>query len=228
MHYRRWRAHGDATFVKAEHFVGTVVERLNRFVDRSAGPDGCWPWTRSCTPYGQIWDGARNVPAHRFAYELASGRAIPDGLEVLHSCDNPPCCNPAHLSVGSHARNMAEMSQRDRASSGERSARARLSAVDVTRIRQLADNGVLHTEIAAAVGIHPSTVSRIARGKRRPDAGGTPGSRRRRHLTDDQVAAIRQLRAAGVPVGELAVRFGISGPYVSQLTTGRRRITAPS
>lgn len=83
-------------------------------VDKSAGPDACWPWTGSTfrSGYGQI--GNRHLPvlAHRAAHQLTHG-AIPRGACVLHRCDNPLCCNPAHLFVGS-----ARDNARDKAAKG--------------------------------------------------------------------------------------------------------------
>lgn len=75
---------------------GTRAERLWKRVDRSAGPDACWPWTGSVNPkgYGDLGPGPGERTAHRIAYASTFG-AIPPGLCVLHRCDNPPCCNPA-------------------------------------------------------------------------------------------------------------------------------------
>jgi hypothetical protein len=69
----------------------------------------CWPWlgARQSTGYGNLKADGRYLRAHRVAYELANG-PIPDGMEVMHLCDNPPCCNPAHLAIGDHAANMAQ------------------------------------------------------------------------------------------------------------------------
>lgn len=66
-------------------------------LDRSAGPDACWPWTgRQYGGRGKIAQGGRRVFAYRFVYELLVG-PIPEGLQLDHLCFNPICCNPAHL-----------------------------------------------------------------------------------------------------------------------------------
>lgn len=88
--------------------AGTAEERLWGRVDRSAGPDACWPWTGSTSNgYGVIkFDGVQHY-AHRKVAEL-SGLVLGD-LSVLHRCDNPLCCNPAHLFLGTHDDNMRDM-----------------------------------------------------------------------------------------------------------------------
>ena len=94
----------------------TLPERFWSKVDRR-GPDECWPWTAhtQAKGYGTFGIGNRPYPAHRVAYELTHG-VVPDTrIFVCHSCDTPGCCNPAHLFLGSHDDNMADMKAKRRA-----------------------------------------------------------------------------------------------------------------
>lgn len=86
---------------------------------------GCWLWTGPMkeSGYGRIWNGSKNILAHRFSYALHVG-PIPagDGYHgacVLHRCDVPACVNPAHLRLGTHADNMADMKAKGRARWGD-------------------------------------------------------------------------------------------------------------
>lgn len=86
-------------------------------------PAGCWEWQGArCAHNGDPWDrryGAvrwqgRVVTVHRLVYRLLHPRRSLAGREVCHTCDNPPCANPAHLSTGTKATNMRQMWQRTR------------------------------------------------------------------------------------------------------------------
>src|SRR5687768_7875966 len=91
--------------------------RFNRYVSRG---DGCWAWTgvMGTNGYGLFWvrrgfKQYSSVGAHRVAWRLANG-PVPDGLWVLHRCDNPRCVRPDHLFLGTHSDNMRDMWSKNR------------------------------------------------------------------------------------------------------------------
>lgn len=134
---------------------------------RRGAPDECWPWVAAfgTNGYGAAWLAreSRVVNAHRVAFELAKG-PIPTGLHILHSCDNKPCCNPAHLSAGTHADNMHDMFRKN-----GRVAAKRLSDDDVQEIRWLAANEIPYRDVARAYGVDSSYVSRLRSRRSRRD-----------------------------------------------------------
>lgn len=141
------------------------VARFWSKVDKSGGPDACWPWlgSRMLKGYGAATlDGERG--AHRVAYALAAG-AIPDGLHVLHACDSPPCCNPAHLSVGTCIDNSRDMRERGRSLTGERHRDAKLTARAVLEIRAAARDGVPHRQLAITYSVTPTAIYYVVIGK---------------------------------------------------------------
>jgi hypothetical protein len=155
------------------HCGGTGIEpdplaiRFWKKVDRR-GPDECWPWigAKGTAGYGHIKIGNRNRPAHRIAVELTGGRAVSDGAVVRHSCDNPPCVNPAHLIVGTQLENIADRDTRGRGTRGERSPTAKLTAEQVRAIRAThAAGGYTLREIAAQFDVTHATVVRIVNGQ---------------------------------------------------------------
>lgn len=97
---------------------GRLADQLWAKVQK-AGPDECWPWiaAKYRKGYGHLNDLGRTKAAHRVAWELTNG-AIPDGMFVCHHCDNPSCCNPAHLFLGSAKDNTLDMIRKGRHRTG--------------------------------------------------------------------------------------------------------------
>ena len=121
--------------------------------------------------YGKISVNNRRVGTHRLAWEITYG-PIPGGLDVLHNCpggDNPACCNPAHLWLGTQADNQRDMvaKGRHRAPRGERHRNAKLTEAQVLETRRLyAGGGFTMTALASRFGVHQTTVSLILAGRR--------------------------------------------------------------
>jgi hypothetical protein len=100
--------------------------------------------------------------AHRVAYEVGVG-TIPTGLQVLHSCDNPSCCNPAHLFIGTNGDNHADKLRKGRQSRGERTGTARLTAEAVRHIRSRFGRDSDGT-IARSYSVTPETIRKVRLG----------------------------------------------------------------
>jgi ribosome-binding protein aMBF1 (putative translation factor) len=109
------------------------------------------------------------VKSNRMAWRLANGAEIPVGMSVCHHCDNPPCCNPAHLFLGSHRENMADRDAKGRQACnpgrrGETSPAAKLTEADVLAIRRrYAGGGISQAALASEYGVAQSTISKITR-----------------------------------------------------------------
>lgn len=144
----------------------TFAEALERNVDRSGGPDACWLWMAGRVKgYGQTSSGPTRKYAHHAALELALGRSLADGHIACHTCDNPPCCNPAHLRLGSTSDNQRDCVSRGRRPSrkGMRHPLAKLTASDVQEIRRRRRAGERGKDLAHEFGVSAPTITGITR-----------------------------------------------------------------
>lgn len=93
--------------------------------DRSGGPDSCWPWTkaRNKEGYGGVKISGVFVYTHVLAFETHHRRRVKPGQLVRHSCNNPPCGNPAHLKEGTHTDNLNDQYYAGRRRRRERATR---------------------------------------------------------------------------------------------------------
>lgn len=95
-----------------------TLKDINRFyskIIKPDNPDSCWEWTAGGNQmgYGQLRMNGKPILAHRLSYELYYG-VKPGKLFVCHHCDNPPCCNPKHLFLGTCQDNVDDMMRKDR------------------------------------------------------------------------------------------------------------------
>lgn len=149
-----------------------VVARFWRNVDVRRR-DECWPWRKATRNGYGVFHPAKGetVASHRFALELSLGLPLGEGMQARHLvCDNPPCCNPAHLAEGTNADNVADMVGKNRQARG--SMKSRLNEADVVSIRERAAAGALLADLATEHGITASLVTMIVRGQRWKHAGG--------------------------------------------------------
>lgn len=132
----------------------------------------CWPFMGSKNKYGYglfyMNDIKRKVPAHRIAYALHFG-SFDRTLIVRHRCDNPPCCNPSHLILGTIADNNRDRKERGRNKEqhGEANANVKIKDADLPRIHELRAKGWTQMQIAAEFGVKQPQISRILRGNQR-------------------------------------------------------------
>ena len=143
----------------------TTEQRFWEKVDKSGD---CWEWTgaKNDSGYGFIRNGDMER-AHRFSYELAKGE-IPANMHVLHSCDNPGCVNPKHLSIGTHQDNVQDMMDKQRGNrhhgnhvKGEEVHTAKLTESDIREIRKMNIKRGDITSLAIRYGVSPKNMSRI-------------------------------------------------------------------
>ena len=141
------------------------------------GPNECWPWNgyKNEQGYGRTWINDKGYYAHRVIFNLA----FPNVIEIsapkdtdetgflLHKCDNPCCCNPSHLFVGTHADNMADKAAKGRSPdfSGDNGPRCKLTMQQANEIRQRRKNGISAKQLAVESGISLSSIKTLLAGK---------------------------------------------------------------
>jgi hypothetical protein len=158
----RYDKHGrEILFLKGHGKTIGLEEQFLKFVIKN--DNGCWGWSGATISagYGCFRNKGILYYAHRYSYEFYNNIILSADVEVLHSCDNPACSNPDHLTAGSHLENMHDAISKNRING------IPLSDSDVVCIRGLHENGMTQRAIADQFGNHPSYISRIVRMERR-------------------------------------------------------------
>lgn len=165
-HYLRFRKYGGTGPTSRSH--ASLRERFFRKIRKT---DTCWIWVGNTrgNGYGVIQEGGRGSPsksAHRVSYELHKG-IIPEGMVVMHSCDNPSCVNPDHLSVGTYAENTQDMIRKGRKRTvsplGEGNGKAKLNSDLVRYIRKRPE--LSHVALANELGLSANCIRGVRTGR---------------------------------------------------------------
>lgn len=174
-------------------FSQKAVDHFWARVDTSGGPDACWP-IRGCrngSGYGSATLGGRPLGSHVVAYLITYG-SVPPGHDVCHTCDNPPCCNPAHLFTGTRFDNMADCAAKGRNGS--------------QRYPERRPRGDRH--------FARTNPEKLARGEKASAGKGK--------LTAEQVREIRRLSSTGTSQSVLGLRFGVSQTQIGKIVRRER------
>lgn len=150
--------------------LASLERRFWPKVDRTAGLEACWPWIAKATHpygYGRMTSGrGGHVKAHQIAFALANG-PIGDAW-IRHSCDNPACCNPAHLISGTAKDNTQDAIKRGRWKNpprhiGDAHPHAKLTTAQIRSIESDSDTRPAKM-LAVEYGVSQKTIYRIRRG----------------------------------------------------------------
>lgn len=132
---------------------------------------GCWVWQGAKTQrgYGSLKFDGKPCAAHRLSYELSHGIISP-GMQVMHSCDNRACINPAHLSQGTAKDNSNDAAEKNRTAHqvGSLSGMAKINEEQALEAMRMMASGKTRREIAAVYGISRDTITKIRSGIRWP------------------------------------------------------------
>lgn len=163
LHYQRWKKHGDPLHGDGKR---AAVGRANEFLRSMPVTDDCvlWPFGILPNGYGSAYLDGKTIGAHRLSFMIHCGE-IPKGMYVLHSCDNPTCCNPRHLRAGTPLDNMQDKVNRGRlvVPRGEQSRHAKLTESDVIEIRKLYASGMTQLKLAKEFGVSQPHIGDIVR-----------------------------------------------------------------
>ena len=167
--------------IKTKKFcsIACRYDRIYCFWQKVKKTDDCWLWTgnKNDKNYGRFVWFDREEYAHRVSYIIAFG-SIPKGLHILHSCDNPQCVNPVHLTAGTHGDNMRDMFAKNRRQNpkGEQNGNNKLTADQVIEIRRIYKKRITPlTKLAEQFGVDRTTIHQIVTNKTWKELSATTG-----------------------------------------------------
>jgi hypothetical protein len=234
-HWRMNKKHGSPVAERPLSAANRGLPAEDRFFKNvHKSDDGCWIWQASVDEdgYGNfaaLVNGVKVTKAHRFSYMHHTGEVLTPFQLVMHSCDNPPCVNPDHLSPGSAAENTNDMIRKGRHIEGRKIHSAKVSKLSDDEVRELLADPRPYEEIARAYGIHKQHVNMLKNRKRRlfveidpalivKNKRGAAGEKRSKNLKDQDV---RDIRSSTEKVEILAERHKTTKGTIYDIRKGR-------
>lgn len=146
-------------------------------------------------------------------------------MRVCHTCDNPPCVNPAHLFLGTPKQNSEDMVAKKRHDFGEDHYNHQLTEEQIVEVRRLKAEGVTYDELERQFGVGRGPLHRIVTGKswKHVDAPVLAKTKKLHRLSDEEVREVRCLRALGIGLAWIGATYGVSEATVSTIARGIRR-----
>ena len=140
------------------------MHRIHKFLDKiQIQPNGCWEWMgyRNENNYGVL----NHKLTHRIMWELIHKPLI-SSIHVLHTCDNPPCCNPNHLFLGDQIDNMLDRDSKNRVAHGENHYKHKLTLEQIELIKKLRHTGLTMKQLGDQFNVCAATICHVLHGNR--------------------------------------------------------------
>ncbi len=227
-HWRMMKNHGSPLAPRPLSAINRGLTPEQKFWKSVEKTDGCWLWTagKDRDGYGILQvtiHGVSTTKAHRFSYMLHTGEILGPHQLVMHSCDNPPCVNPDHLTAGTPGENTRDMWAKGRGVAG------RATKITDDEVRAILRDTRGYDAIAAAYGIHRQHVVELKRRSSRQGVTidpaeiyrpkrGAAGAARSKNLSDQDALDIRASAERGI---DLAAKYGVSQQTITDIRKGR-------
>lgn len=159
-------------FLDTKNSHQPLVHKKKREEDRfwskvqklSESQGGCWVWTGAMIKgYGAIWRTGKNIRATSLSWEMYTGRPVPSGIHMCHTCDHPYCVNPHHLFLGTTQDNTQDKVIKGRQAKGDKHGLSKLTKEDVIAIVSNTTN--TNTELGKMYGVARTTIASIRKGR---------------------------------------------------------------